>query len=68
MAEPNRLKLKSIPMKVGNDPALWHFASLERALEANTDLIAWAIHARKEQSRAVECKVENPVAIPIQED
>ena len=54
MAKRRGRKPKSIPMKVGNDPSLWRYASLEEALEANTELVARLIQAGKEQSQAAE--------------
>ena len=51
-------RLKSIPIKVGNDSGLWRFASLAEALEANTDLMAQSIEFGKEQSS---------VAAPVRE-
>lgn len=50
MAQRRTRKTKSIPLKIGNDPALWRYASMQEALEANTDLIARLIRAGREQS------------------
>ena len=60
-------KPKSIPMKIGNDPALWRFASLKEALEANTDLITRLIRAGEEQSKTDKCSDESPEPIPMSE-
>lgn len=50
MAQRRTRKTKSIPLKIGNDPALWRYASVQEALAANTDLIARLIRAGREQS------------------
>jgi hypothetical protein len=60
-------KPKSIPMKIGNDPSLWRFASLQEALEANTDLIARLIRAGEEQSKPGKYSDESLETIPISE-
>jgi hypothetical protein len=57
-------KTKSIPMRIGNDPALWRFTNMQQALESNTDLIAWSIHIIMEYSTIDDCKVEAEVVVP----
>ncbi|MBN8592361.1 MAG: hypothetical protein J0M33_11400 [Anaerolineae bacterium] len=52
MAKPRGRKTKSIPMKIGNDPALWRYANLQEALKANTHLIARLIQSGAEQAEA----------------
>jgi hypothetical protein len=37
-------------MAIGNDPALWRYASLQAALEASTDLVADLIRAGQAQA------------------
>lgn len=51
MAKRRGRKPKSIPMKIGNDPSLWRYASLQEALEDNTNHIARLIQAGKEQAQ-----------------
>lgn len=48
MAKRRKRKPKTIPMKIGNDPSLWRYASLQEALEANTDNLARLIRAGQE--------------------
>jgi hypothetical protein len=60
-------KPQSIPMKIGNDPALWRFASLQEALEANTHLLARLIQAGAEQEQADERQVEPPEVVLVPE-
>jgi hypothetical protein len=60
-------KPKSIPMKIGNEPALWRFASLQEALEANIDLIARLIRAGEEQSKTGKSSDKSPEPVPISE-
>jgi hypothetical protein len=67
MAKRRGQKPKSIPMKIGNDPALWCFGSLQEALEANTYLIARLIRAGEEQSKADKCSDESPEPVPMSE-
>ena len=45
-------KPNSIPMQIGNDPALWRYASLDDALKANVDLIAHLIRIGVENSQS----------------
>ena len=52
MAKRRGRKPKSIPMKIGNDPSLWRYASLQEALGVNTDLIARLIQVGEERSKA----------------
>jgi hypothetical protein len=54
-------------MKIGNDPALWRFASLQEALEANTHLLARLIQAGVEQAQADERQVEPPEVVLVPE-
>jgi hypothetical protein len=54
-------------MKIGNDPALWRFASLQEALEANTHLLARLIQAGAEQAQADGREVEASEAAPVPE-
>ena len=58
MAKRRGRKPQSIPLKIGNDPALWRFASLQEALEANTHLLARLIQTGAEQTKAVEAEYE----------
>lgn len=58
-------KPKSIPMKIGNDPALWRFASLQEALEANTALLARLIQVGAEHT--VEQRVDASEAVSVAE-
>jgi hypothetical protein len=67
MAKRRGRKPQSIPMKIGNDPALWCFASLQEALEANTHLLARLIQAGAERAQAGECSVESSEALPVPE-
>jgi hypothetical protein len=54
-------------MKIGNDPALWRFASLQEALEANTHLLARLIQAGAEQAQADGREAEASEAAPVSE-
>jgi hypothetical protein len=54
-------------MKIGNDPALWRYASVQEALEANTHLLARLIQAGAEQAQADGHKVESSGAVPVPE-
>ena len=54
-------------MKIGNDPALWRYGSLQEALEANTDLIARIIRAGEERSQAGKSGSESFDAKPVSE-
>jgi hypothetical protein len=65
---PNSRKIKSVPMKIANDPALWRFGSLQQAVEVANDLIAEVIYGAKEHSMAVECKDDVSLVVPISEE
>lgn len=67
MAKRRGQKTKSIPMKIGNDPALWRYASLQEALEANTHLLARLIQAGAEQVQAAKHNVEPAETHPVPE-
>lgn len=67
MAKRRGLKPQPIPMKVGNDPSLWRFASLQAALEANIDLVARLIAAGEEQAQARECTAQSAETEPVPE-
>lgn len=67
MAKRRGQKPKSIPMKIGNDPALWRYASLQQALEANTDLLARLIRVGAEQAQADECQIEPSKTVSVAE-
>ncbi len=67
MAKRRGQKPQSIPMKIGNDPALWRYASLQEALEANTHLLARLIRAGAEQAQADGRGVEASEAVPVSE-
>ena len=67
MAKRRGRKPTSIPMKIGNDPALWRFASLQEALEANTHLLARLIQAGAERTQAEEHEAEASEALPVAE-
>lgn len=54
-------------MKIGNDPALWRFSSLQEALEANIDLIARIIRAGEERAQACKSSTESSEAMPVSE-
>jgi hypothetical protein len=54
-------------MKIGNDPALWRFSSLQEALEANTDLIARIIRAGEDRAQAGKSSTEGFDAMPVSE-
>jgi len=60
-------KIKSVPMQIGNDPALWRYASLQDALEANVALIAQLIRIGEEKSQSDSSNVELAESIPIEE-
>jgi hypothetical protein len=60
-------KPKLLPMKVGNDPALWRFASLQEALETNTDLLAQLVRSGQEQAQAAQQGQEPGEAMPVSE-
>ncbi len=64
MAQGRKRKVKSIPMKVGNDPSLWRYASLQDALKENTHLIAHLIQSGAEQAQSGENKTELKPTIP----
>ena len=55
-------KPKSIPMKLGNDPKLWRFESLQDALEANTHLIGALIRVGQEvvETGQIDDEVSEP--------
>jgi hypothetical protein len=67
MAKRRGRKPQSIPMKIGNDPALWRYASVQEALEANTLLLARLIQAGVEQAQADGREVEALEAVPVAE-
>ncbi len=67
MAKRRGRKPQLIPMKVGNDPSLWRFASLQEALEANVDLVARLIAAGEEQAQARECSAQSPETVSVPE-
>ena len=48
MTKRQKRKPKTIPMKIGNDPSLWRYASLHDALAANTQNLAQLIRKGKE--------------------
>lgn len=50
MAKRRGRKPQSISMKIGNDPALWRYTSVQDVLEANTHLLARLIQAGAEQA------------------
>jgi hypothetical protein len=54
-------------MKIGNDPALWRFASLHEAIEASTYLITRLIRAGEEQAQNAKCNTEQPETNPMSE-
>ncbi|MBA3871071.1 MAG: hypothetical protein H0X30_18160 [Anaerolineae bacterium] len=56
---------KSIPMKIGNDPKLWRFESLQNALEANTHLIGALIRVGQEVAETGQNDDESSQTIPI---
>ena len=68
MAKRRGRKPPSIPMKIGHDPALWRFASVQEALEANTHLLARLIQAGAEQSKANGHEAETSEALPVSEN
>lgn len=65
MAKRRGPKPKSIPMTIGNDPALWRFASVQEALEANVHLIAQLIRAGEEHAQGGQQEKEplNPALV-----
>ena len=63
----NSQKPNSIPMQIGNDPALWRYASIDDALKANVDLIAQLIRIGAEKSQSDSFSVEFSDSIPISE-
>lgn len=67
MAKRRGRKPQSIPMKIGNDPALWRYASVQEALESNTHLLARLIQAGAEQAQADGREVETSEAAPVPE-
>lgn len=68
MPKVQKRKLKTIPMKVGNDSKLWLFASLEEALQANTHLIASVICAAQKLALKSEITSELAETMPILEE
>jgi hypothetical protein len=44
-SDPEHRKGKSVPMTVGNDPALWRYHSVDEAIATNIDLIVQLIQA-----------------------
>jgi hypothetical protein len=54
-------------MKIGNDPALWRYASLQEALEVNTHLLTQLIQAGAEQAQVDGQEVEASEAVPVPE-
>ncbi len=67
MAKRRGRKTQSIPMKIGNEPALWRYASLAEALAANTHLLARLIQAGTEQAQAARHTTEPAEALPVPE-
>lgn len=67
MAKRRGRKPKSIPMKIGNDPSLWRYASLQEALGANTDLIARLIQVGEERSKAKMQAIESQKSVTVAE-
>jgi hypothetical protein len=43
MARRQNRSVKTIPMKVGNDPALWRYSSMQEALSAGSAVLAQLI-------------------------
>ena len=60
-------KPNSIPMQIGNDPALWRYTSLDDALKANVDLIAQLIRIGEEKSQSDKSSLELSESTPIAE-
>lgn len=58
MASRRGRKPQSIPMKIGNDPSLWRYTSLQEALDTNTHLLARLIQAGVEKTQADEHQVK----------
>lgn len=67
MAKRRGRKPQSIPLKIGNDPALWRFASLHEALEANTHLLARLIQVGAEQAKDAECEAQSSDSVSVSE-
>ena len=67
MAKRRGRKPQSIPMKIGNDPALWRYASVQEALEANTHLLARLIQVGAEQAQADGREVAASEAVSVAE-
>lgn len=57
-------KCKRIPLRIGNDPALWRFSSLQDALAANTDLIARLIRVGEAQTKLESIANETEEIVP----
>lgn len=61
-------KPQSIPMKIGNDPALWRFNSVQEALAANTQMLGRLVQAGAEQAQADKNRLEtSEESLPISE-
>jgi rRNA pseudouridine-1189 N-methylase Emg1 (Nep1/Mra1 family) len=52
MAIRSEQKVKTIPMTIGNDPALFRFASLQDALASSSHLLAALIYAGQRELEA----------------
>lgn len=64
MAKRRGRKPQSIPMKIGNDPALWRYASVQEALEANTHLLARLIQAGQNRHKRMGAKSKHRKQFP----
>ena len=68
MVDGRKRKSKTIPLAIGNDPALWRYSSLQDALAANTDLIARLIRVGEAQSAYQMMSDHSPEIIQISEN
>lgn len=52
-------KPKTVPTKVGNDPALWRYQSVQAAIVANTEIVAQLIRAGQKDKSKPDRKLGN---------
>lgn len=58
MAKRYGPKPKILPMEIGNDPALWRYASVEDAVGSNTHLLAELIRKAQEQDESIPVEAD----------
>jgi hypothetical protein len=49
---------QSTPLRLGNDPTLWRFGSLQEALEDSTSILAQVLRSLKEPGQTASIPVD----------